>query len=108
MKGFEYRFAVGSKESYRSSSYSIFTNPKKSDIYLGHRGIIADHKVSIHESGQNRIAYTSNSKHHIAIQRTKENSTRLLHKWTGVTMPYLEGYKIHFKIVIPTSDLRIF
>ena len=69
MKSLNYRFAVGQKDGLRSSSYSIFTNPHKSDIYIGHRGIVKDLKVSLHESGKNYIGYTTNSKHPIAKAR---------------------------------------
>jgi hypothetical protein len=105
MKSLNYRFAVGQKDGLRSSSYSIFTNPHKSDIYIGHRGIVEDLKVSLHESGKNYIGYTTNSKHPIAKARVSANN-RHLHKWQGYQICPREDYRCHFKIIFPTCELR--
>jgi len=103
MNKFEYRFAVGTPD-LRSSSYTIFTNPNKSDIYVGHRGIVQDMKVSLHESGKNYLGYTSNTKHPIAIQKTAEEG-RHIHKWQGFPI-HPANYHCHFRIVFPTRELR--
>lgn len=99
-----YRFAVGQKDGLRSSSYNIFTNPHKSDIYIGHRGIVQDLKVSLHESGKNYIGYTTNSSHPIAKAKILKNE-RHLHKWKG-NLIHPRGYQCHFKIIFPTCELR--
>ena len=104
MKNLNYRFAVGQQNGLRSSSYTIFTNPNKSDIYIGHRGIVQDLKVSIHESGKNYIGYTSNSTHPSAKAKTISNG-RHLHKWEGHSV-HSKGYQCHFKIIFPTCELR--
>ena len=99
-----YRFAVGTLNGLRSSSYNIFTNPNKSDIYIGHRGIVQDLKVSLHESGKNYIGYTANSAHPIAKAKIIKNE-RHLHNWVGYPI-HQKGYQCHFKIIFPTCELR--
>jgi hypothetical protein len=104
MKNLNYRFAVGQQNGLRSSSYSIFTNPNKSDIYIGHRGILQDHKVSLHESGKNYMGYTSHSIHPSAKVQAMNNG-RHQHKWEGYPVNS-RGYHCHFKIIFPTCELR--
>jgi hypothetical protein len=99
-----YRFAIGSLKGLRSSSYSIFTNQNKSDIYISHRGLSKDIKASLHESGQNYIGYTTNTQHPTAIARSKES--RHFQKWTGYPI-HPNGLKYHFQIVFPTEELRL-
>lgn len=104
MTDLNYRFAVGSIDNVRSSSYTIFTNPNRNDIYVGHRGIVKDLKVSIHESGKNYLGYTSNTNHPIALRETA-NKGRHLFKWQGLPI-HSKGYHLHFRIIFPTCELR--
>ena len=53
------RFAVGAADGPRSSIWRLWTPPGTSDVYLSHRWLGRDFKVSLHASGKWRAGLTS-------------------------------------------------
>jgi len=53
------RFAMGSPNGPRSSTWSIIGHKRTRDLYIGCRSNMHEVKVSLHESGRWRFGYTA-------------------------------------------------
>lgn len=53
------RFAVGEPGGRRSASWTVWKGKNSRDVYLGPRSLAQSLKVSLHESGVCRLAFTS-------------------------------------------------
>jgi hypothetical protein len=80
------RFAVGSAEGPRSAVWYLWTGKGTSDVYIAARALIGNLKVSLHESGVWRIAFTEEHKEGQASTHDKD---RVIERWnrpySGVT-----------------------
>jgi len=102
MAKFSIRFAVGSKNDLRSSTWIIFGSDGKSDIYLSPILITNDIKVSLHESGQ----------YHLGFQHTSpfflKNKSQLFYRYRNTwsrPKELIQGMTLAFRIFIATSEL---
>jgi hypothetical protein len=59
--GGDLRVAVGSSQDGRSSVWRLTGSRTAGDIYLGNRDLMAIQKISLHESGSFRLAWTAKS-----------------------------------------------
>src|SRR5664279_6348545 len=71
------RFGVGVPDGRRSSTWSVIANKTKRDVYFGPRRGLATFKLSLHESGVYRFAYTEEW---AKAQRWPREQDRLIHK----------------------------
>lgn len=102
---FHFRFAVGSSTLPRSSLWRVWTSkPPKSDVYIAVRHLAGILKISLHESGVWRAAFTSQ----FAERRFDRDPTesRLIERWKrpGDLSP---GVCLAFRIIVPTTELRM-
>lgn len=100
------RFAVGTPVGPRSSIWSLWrhTNRKKSDVFLAPRSMGGALKVSFHQSGENRDAFTREYQ----LQRTGSEgggSSRVRTTW--MRAPFSSGGLSRlYQVCIPHSELR--
>ena len=68
MNNREMRFAVVGKDNLTSNSWKVWTD-KKGDAYISCRDHMKERKISLHQSGQQHIAFTTES----ALQTSRGN-----------------------------------
>lgn len=83
-----------------SSTWSLVGAKKKGDLYFGGREIMAELKLSLHESGITRMAWTSAA----ATGRLEPGADRLLSRWTDVE-DLGNGWSLVLLLTIPDSSL---
>lgn len=94
-----FRFAVGpGPDGPRSSVYRLWTVFRKSEIFLAVRMLGGRHKVSLHPSGDWRIAHPYES----GLRRP--DGTRIIQRWQRPE-EYPAGWTRAFEIWIPRSEL---
>lgn len=105
-KGLHLRFAVGSLDGPRSMIWRLWTGmPKRSDVYLAPRGAAASLKASLHQSGLWQVSFTTQF-----VENPKGGvwweGSRHIDRWTRPA-DISPGVILAFRIVIPTSELRV-
>lgn len=94
-----FRFAVGpGPDGPRSTVYRLWTVYKKSEIFLAGRMLGGVHKVSLHPSGDWRIAHPYES------GLRSVDGTRVIRRWQRQE-EYPAGWTRAFEIWIPRSEL---
>ena len=96
-------FAVGSPDSSRSAVWTLWrhTNPLKSDVFLAARQLAAVFKISFHERGETRHAFTFEFQH----RHGTLSGGRARHIWRRPD--YDEAGIIRlYQVCIPFSELR--
>src|SRR5215216_1702251 len=101
------RFAVGTPDGPRSATWRLWrhTNPRKADVFLAPRSLASMLKVSFHESGEVRDAFTREyTVQHRDVSSQGGTRSRLVwhradYAQTGVVRLY--------QLCIPHSELRI-
>lgn len=95
----EFRFAAGDPDGARSTVWKIWING--SDVYVLSRMFGKYSKVSIHKSGECRIANTDSW---VLEDETRTNRDRLIQSWQ---LPEYSGTTAHrvLQILIPHSEL---
>jgi hypothetical protein len=98
---------VGDEEGRgpRSTLWRIFTGRRTSDVYIGARPIAGDVRVSLHEHGPWRFAFT---KQHAEGPGSfvPPGEDRARSKWARPP-EFAQGLTRAFIIVIPSSELRV-
>jgi len=83
-----------------SSTWSIVGSKKSGDLYVSGREIMGDLKLSLHESGITRMAWTAAA----AASRVAPDADRVFSRWTGVdSLP--NGWALVLRLSIPDSAL---
>jgi hypothetical protein len=89
----------------RSQLWRIWAGKGTSDVYVGARPIAGDVRVSLHESGKWRFAFTERH-----MRRPEPliptDINRAKHKWDRPP-PFAPGLTRAFSIDIPASELRV-
>lgn len=83
-----------------SSTWILVGSKKSGDLYFSGREIMGDLKLSLHESGITRMAWTSSA----AGSRVAPDSDRALSRWTAVD-PLPNGWALVLRLSIPDSAL---
>jgi hypothetical protein len=96
------RWAVGSSDARRSSTWRLWGN-KKGDIYVSARSLGGVLKASFHRDGRCHIGFTSEYVE-TAKKRFSHFRGRLWDKWTLPEAPIVRA----FQVVIPEPELRPF
>ena len=102
----EARFALGSPMGPRSAVWKVWrhTNRRKADVFLAARSLASAVKISFHESGEVRDAFTSE----FQVQRRTQDPTAAQRErlvWTRAS--YAEsGIARLYQVCIPHSELR--
>jgi hypothetical protein len=100
------RVIVGAKEGGgpRSALWRIFTGRRTSDVYVGARAIAGEVRVSLHERGPWRFAFTD--KHQRGPNSfVPPEEDRARHKWSRPP-EFAPGLTRAFIIVVASSELR--
>lgn len=100
------RFAVGSADGPRSSVWVIWrhTNKTKADVFLATRALAGTLKISFHESGETRDAFTSEyAARTPALQ--SEASGRIRQQWRREQLG-ATGISRLYQVCFPHSELR--
>jgi hypothetical protein len=83
-----------------SSTWSLVGARKSGDLYFAGRGIMGDLKLSLHECGITRMAWTEA----VAGSRIAPDADRALSRWTAVeSLP--NGWALVLRLSIPDSAL---
>jgi len=83
-----------------SSTWSVVGSKKSGDLYFAGREIMGDLKLSLHESGITRMAWTEA----VAGSRIAPDADRVLSRWTAVeSLP--NGWALVLRLSIPDSAL---
>ncbi len=83
-----------------SSTWSVVGSKKTGDLYFSGREIMGDLKISLHESGITRMAWTAQS----GDARLKPGEDRVISRWTSVaSLP--DGWAYVLRVSIPDSAL---
>jgi hypothetical protein len=84
-----------------SSTWSVVGSKRSGDLYFSGREIMGDLKISLHESGVTRMAWTSAA----ATDRVEPGADRLLSRWTAAeALP--NDWSLVLRLSIPDSTLR--
>lgn len=95
------RFRVEDPQRGVESSTWILVGAKKSgDLYFAGREIMGDVKLSLHESGITRMAWTSAA----ATERLEPGADRVLSRWKDVEA-LDNGWSVVLRLSIPDSSL---
>lgn len=89
------RFAVGSVEGPRSSTWTVAAARNSRDIYVGNRANMKDLKLSLHQSGKWRMAYVA----------AQPGVDRVLTRFDPPAEMF-PGWRRAASIVVPTAFLR--
>lgn len=83
-----------------SSTWSVVGSKKSGDLYFSGREIMGDLKISLHESGRTRMAWTTAA----ASSRIAVDTDRVLSRWTATdSLP--GGWALVLRMSIPDSAL---
>jgi len=83
-----------------SSTWSVVGSKKSGDLYFSGREIMGDLKISLHESGITRMAWTTS----VASSRVPADTDRVLSRWTATdSLP--DGWALVLRLSIPDSAL---
>jgi hypothetical protein len=83
-----------------SSTWSLVGAKKSGDLYFAGRGFMGDFKLSLHQSGITRMAWTGVA----AELRLEPNADRAVSRWTAVD-PLEAGWEMVMRLTIPDSAL---
>lgn len=97
-----FRFAVRASNGPRSAVWRVWAAAGKSDVYIAARFLAGSFKISIHQSGYNRAAFTSEYVES-GFPMTSTTQDRAIDKW--VRPPGDHPYFHAFKIIIPSRTL---
>ena len=97
------RFAVGAPNGPQSAVWLVFTQRGKSDIYVANRHVAGQLKISLHQSGMWRLAFTQQFA--ATLQATGAGSDdRVQAKWTRPA-ERRSGWTHAMSIVVPVTEL---
>jgi hypothetical protein len=85
-----------------SSTWSLVGSKKAGDLYFSGRQIMSDLKVSLHQSGVNRMAWTGPA----ASSRLAPGEDRAVTRWSG-TESLRAGWAMGLRLVILDSALAL-
>lgn len=99
------RFAVGDPAGAQSSIWRLWTGRKHSDVYLAARTVAQDVKISLHESGNWRHAFTSE---HVSgpSPLVSPDQDRAVSKWQRPP-EMAPGVTMAFQILVPSSEATV-
>lgn len=99
------RVIVGQEDNGpRSQLWRIWHGDNNSDVYVGARSVAGEVRVSLHESGKYRLAFTN--KHQMRPDALIPlGADRAKHKW-GRPAEFVPGLTRAFAIEIPAAELR--
>jgi hypothetical protein len=97
-KNLKFRFAVGKHEGPRSGVWRLWTNYAGSDTYVALRISCGVYKVSLHGSGDWRIA------HPVESGIIRPDGTRIVERWTRPP-EWREGWTRAFEVWVPRSEV---
>ncbi len=99
------RFAVGDPAGAQSSVWRLWTSGKHSDVYLAARTVAQDLKISLHESGNWRHAFTSE---HLSGPSPfiSPDQDRAVSKWQRPP-EMAPGVTRAFQILVPGSEVTV-
>ena len=99
-RGLTVRFAVGDPAGARFAVWRMWTSRTKSDVYVSARALTSVLKVSLHESGDWRHAFTDTR----GMAHVPPGQDRALARWKRP--PEFEpGLTRAFEIIIPASEV---
>ena len=96
------RFAVGAADGPRSAVWRLWTGKGTSDVYIAARAHGGDAKVSLHESGDWRFAFTEDFYERRASTEAEE---RAIERWNRP--PSIEGITPAFMVVVPSGEIGV-
>ena len=102
------RFVVGDPDDLRASTWRCWIAGRgKDDIYLAPRPIAGSFKVSLHESGDWRVAFTTEFKEKMKRQgRWAEGDHRSVARWRKPEQ-LAPGVVLAFRVIVPASAVSI-
>lgn len=98
--GGEMRFTVGEPDGARSALWKLWGNDKTSDVYLLVRSLGRFTKVSLHQSGDWRLQWTTPE---VAQERGSRGPNRILRQWPRPAA--MEGWTAALSICVPGDDV---
>jgi hypothetical protein len=98
--GGELRFAVGTEHGLRSATWKLKGSPKTRDLYFGSRLNMNELKLSLHQSGDWRLAYTRES-----WEKSGGKGSRLLAQFAPPSC-MIGNWRRAVSIIVPTTNLR--
>jgi hypothetical protein len=97
------RFAVGIEDGPRSAVWRLWTQKGKSDVYnIAARAQGGHFKVSLHESGEWRFAFT---KEHWKGRASTGGEDRVIERWRRP--PSVEGVTRAFTVIVPSGEIGL-
>jgi hypothetical protein len=96
------RFAVGAADGPRSTVWRIWTDKGNSDVYIAARVLGGVVKVSLHQSGVWRIAFTEEYWEGSTAPEVGEGD-RLIERWTPPKP--IQGITSAFMIAVPSAEI---
>lgn len=104
MEGLRVIIGDGTDEGPRSALWRVFTGRKTSDVYIGARAIAGEVRVSLHERGPWRFAFTEKHQRRPRSFVPPEED-RARYKWSRPA-EFAPGLTRAFLIVVASSELR--
>lgn len=96
-----FRFGVGEADGRRSSTWRVMAGPNKRDVYLSPRAAFSTFKLSLHQSGIWRFAYTEAG---AKAQNLPPERNRLIQRYP-LPNEVAPGWRMAASIMIPESSL---
>jgi len=102
------RFVVGSRDGRRAITWRCWIpGGDKSDVYLAPRPIADAFKVSLHESGDWRLAFAEQFEKKLTSEgRWREGESRKVAQWPRST-EIAPGCTLAFRVLVPASAVTI-
>jgi hypothetical protein len=101
----EYFFAVGSPQTVTSTVWKIWAWPGKTDVYVTEKGLTNSLKVSLHQSGDYRVAFSRRFVQQEKAAGKWKRKKRETDEWTATFIQ--PGIQLPFRMLIPASELRL-
>jgi hypothetical protein len=92
------RWASGSPDGLRSMTWQVIGHRNTDDVYIGARGLMHDQKLSLHESGRWRWAFTKE-----AAERYLRPGDDALLKRYSPPVPFKPGWRHGARIRTPST-----
>lgn len=99
------RFAVGSAIGPRSRTWRLWVPKRKSDVYIAGRRLGNSVKVSLHEPGPSRFAFTSEWVRRTGFQAPAGRDRRLAVEWERPRPRSQRQIARPFSIIVPYDEV---
>lgn len=95
------RFSIGPWDGRYSSVWRIWSNTGSDDVYLGVRTLLKYMKISLHQTGKFRVAFTNSYNQKMVEDGKRRETDRAFLKWDKIPVSekdIMQALDIHFPL----------